>query len=295
MTMATAQVKPVGKIHVVSSISKGERGIKVFAFVVLVCMSAVMILPLYIMLSTALKTTQDVFLYPPKWFPEPAVWRNFIDAFKSRPFGQYFYNTSMYAVVGTLGEVLSSAVVAYGFSRYRGKGRNILFMVLLSTMMIPYPVTMIPQFVLFKNLGWVGTYLPLIVPHFFGSAYIIFLLRQFFNTLPTELYEAARLDGCSELRTFWNIALPLCKAALASAAIFGFMWRWNEYLSPLIYLNSDSKYTLSIALASFTTMYSIVPWNLLMSASLMAILPPVILFFVAQKYFVEGIVVSGLK
>ncbi|MFC0331026.1 carbohydrate ABC transporter permease [Paenibacillus sepulcri] len=278
-----------------SSIASGERAVKIFAFSILIILSALMIMPLYIMLSTALKTQQDVFLFPPKWIPSPMVWHNFIDAFNARPFGQYFYNTGMYAIVGTFGEVFSSAIVAYGFSRYRGYGRNAMFLILLATMMIPYPVTMIPQFVLFKNLGWIDSYLPLNVPAFLGSAYIIFLLRQFFNSVPVDLFEAARLDGCSELRTFWNIALPLCSPALASAAIFGFMWRWNDYLGPLIYLNTDSKYTVSIALSSFTSMYNIVPWHLLMAAALMAVLPPIIIFFLAQKYFVKGIVVSGLK
>jgi multiple sugar transport system permease protein len=266
-----------------SSISTGERLARISSFILLIVICAMMLLPLYIMLSTALKTQQEVFVFPPKWVPDSFMWSNFVDAMKARPFGQYFYNTTMYAIV------------AYGFSRYRGKGRNAMFLILLATMMIPYPVTMIPQFVLFKNLGWIDTYLPLNVPSFLGSAYIIFLLRQFFNTVPTDLFEAARLDGCSELRNFWNIALPLCSPALASAAIFGFMWRWNDYLGPLIYLNTDSKYTISIALSSFTSMYNIVPWHLMMAASLVAVLPPILIFFLAQKYFVQGIVVSGLK
>jgi multiple sugar transport system permease protein len=292
----TAQVKQLAPVtRRSSSISKGERAVKIISFTVLVIICIMMLLPLYIMLSTSLKTQQDVFLFPPKWIPHPMVWNNFIEAMHTRPFGRYFYNTTLYSVVGTFGEVFSSAIVAYGFSRYRGKGRNAMFLVLLGTMMIPYPVTMIPQFILFKNLGWIDTYLPLNVPSFLGSAYIIFLLRQFFNSVPTDLFEAARLDGCSEVRTFWNIALPLCSPALASAAIFGFMWRWNDYLGPLIYLNSESKYTISIALSSFMSLYNIVPWHLLMAASLLAVLPPIVIFFLAQKYFVQGIVVSGLK
>ncbi|MBO7742945.1 carbohydrate ABC transporter permease [Paenibacillus sp. MWE-103] len=283
------------KIAAGRSASAGERTVKALAFGTLIILAALMILPLYIMVSTALKTQQDVFLFPPEWVPSPAVWHNFIDAMKARSFGRYFYNTSMYAVVGTFGEVFSSAFVAYGFSRYRGYGRGAMFLILLATMMIPYPVTMIPQFVLFKNLGWIDSYLPLNVPSFLGSAYIIFLLRQFFSSVPVDLFEAARLDGCSELRTFWNIALPLCSPALASAAIFGFMYRWNDYLGPLIYLNKDSKFTVSIALSSFTSMFNIVPWHLLMAAGIVAILPPTIIFFLAQKYFVQGIVVSGLK
>jgi multiple sugar transport system permease protein len=295
MPSSVTSVQTEVRVSYYSSMKIRERTIKIFAFILLVCICLVMILPLYIMLSTALKTKQEMFLVPPTWIPTQFIWQNFVDALKSKPFGQYFYNTSMFSIFGTLGEVLSSAIVAYGFSRYKGKGRSVVFMILLSTMMIPYPVIMIPQFVLFKTIGWTNTYLPLLIPSFFGSAYIIFLLRQFFNTMPIDLFEAARLDGCSEFRTFWNIAVPLCQPAIASAAIFGFMWRWNEYLQPLIYLNSDAKYTVSIALASFRSMYSVVPWNLLMAASLIAVLPPVLLFFFAQKYFVQGIVVSGLK
>ncbi|KKI89751.1 sugar ABC transporter ATP-binding protein [Bacillus sp. SA1-12] len=268
---------------------------KIFSFIILFFISILMLGPLFIMLSTALKDQTTVFLFPPKWIPETLQWGNFKEALTFKPFNLYFWNTTVYSVVGTLAEVLSSAVVAYGFSRYKGKGRNILFLAVLATMMIPYPVVMIPQFVLFKTLNWTDSYLPLIVPSLFGSAYIIFLLRQFFNTLPKDLFEAGRIDGCGELRAFWSIALPLCKPALASAAIFGFMFRWNDYLGPLIYLNSETKYTLSIALSSFTSQFTIPPWHLLMAASLIAVLPPLLLFFFAQKYFVEGIVVTGIK
>lgn len=291
--LSDAQMMPVVPKN--RSVYKQDRFVKTFAFVVLVCVSIMMLTPLYIMLSTALKTPQSIFLFPPQWIPKPMDWGNFITALTEKPFAIYFYNTTMYSVVGTFGEVLSSAIVAYGFSRFNGKGRDTLFFILLGSMMIPYPVTMIPQFVLFKMFGWIDSYLPLIVPAFLGSAYIIFLLRQFFNTLPKDLFEAAKLDGCGELRSFWSIAMPLCKPALASAAIFGFMWRWNDYLGPLIYLNSDVKYTVSIALASFTGQYTVIPWNLLMAASLAAVLPPIIVFFFAQKYFVQGIVISGLK
>lgn len=268
---------------------------KVVVFIILVLISVVMLSPLFIMLSTALKTQETVFLFPPQWIPDKLHWGNFIEVLTVQPFGTYFLNTTQITLIGTFGEVLSSAVVAYGFSRYRGWGRNLLFLIVLGTMMIPYPVLMIPQFVLFKSFGWIDTYLPLIVPSFFGSAYIIFLLRQFFNTLPEDLFESARLDGCGEIRAFWKIALPLCKPALASAAIFGIMARWNDYLGPLIYLNSENKYTISIALASFTSPFTIPPWHLLMAASIWAVLPPIILFFFLQKYFVKGIVISGLK
>ncbi|GGJ04047.1 sugar ABC transporter permease [Alicyclobacillus cellulosilyticus] len=272
-----------------------ERTLKGVSFVLLVVISAIMLLPVFIMLSTALKDQQTVFLFPPQWIPRPMHWDNFIAALQSGPFGAYFENTAFYAVVGTLFEVASSSVVAFGFSRYNGLGRDTLFYILLLTMMIPYPAVMIPQFVLFKTLGWTNTYLPLIVPSLFGSAYIIFMLRQFFNGLPGELFEAARIDGCSEWRTFVQIALPLSKPALAAAAIFGFMYRWNDYLAPLIYLNDQDKYTLSVGLAGMTSQFSIVPWHLIMAASLVAVLPPVLIFFFAQRYFIEGIAITGLK
>lgn len=267
----------------------------IVAFVVLVLLSIVMLLPVFFMVSTALKSDSEMLVFPPTWIPHPFVWSNFTRLFKELAFATYFKNSIIYAVFAVLGELISSSLVAYGFARFRAKGKNVLFMILLSTMMLPYPAVMIPQFLLFKKLGWVDTLLPLIVPTYFGSAYLIFLLRQFFTTLPEELFEAARLDGCSEFRMFWQIALPLSGAALATAAIFSFVYHWNNLLAPVIYLSSDSSYTLPIGMASMRSLYRIVPWNLLMVASIYAVLPIVLLFFFFQRYFVEGIVLTGSK
>lgn len=273
-----------------------SRGPKIIVFVVLTAISLLMLLPIFIMLSTSLKSQQTVFLFPPKWIPSPMHWGNFISALRQAPFGDYFKNTALYAVIGSCAEVFSSAVVAFGFARYRGRGRQTIFYVVLMTMMIPYPAVMVPQFVLFSKLHWINTYLPLIVPSFFaGGGYMVFLLRQFFNSLPLELFEAARIDGCGEFRSFFQLALPLSKPALTAGMIFAFMFRWNDYLGPLIYLNSQSKYTLSIGLASFVNQFSVTPWQLLMAASLVVVIPPLLIFFFAQRYFVEGITITGLK
>jgi len=195
-------------------------------------------------------------------------------------------------MVGTL---LSSSIVAYGFARLRARGRDVLFMILLSTMMIPPQVTMIPVFALFKLLNWTDTFKPLIIPNFFGGAFFIFLLRQFYMTIPIELDDAAKIDGCSYLSIFSRIILPLTKPALATVAIFSFMWSWNDFMDPLIYLNSRDKLTLTLALNRFTGMYGMTAWNLLMAASLVVALPCFVLFFFAQRYFIQGIVVTGLK
>ena len=195
-------------------------------------------------------------------------------------------------MVGTL---LSSSIVAYGFARLRARGRDVLFMILLSTMMIPPQVTMIPVFALFKLLNWTDTFKPLIIPNFFGGAFFIFLLRQFYMTIPIELDDAAKIDGCSYLGIFSRIILPLTKPALATVAIFSFMWSWNDFMDPLIYLNSRDKLTLTLALNRFTGMYGMTAWNLLMAASLVVALPCFVLFFFAQRYFIQGIVVTGLK
>lgn len=269
---------------------------RIIAFIALVAISALMLLPIFIMLSTALKTQQTVFQFPPQWIPIPMHWGNFLASLRQAPFGAYFKNTAFYAVVGSCAEVFTSSIVAFGFARYRGWGRDIVFYIVLMTMMIPYPAVMIPQFVMFSKVGWINTYLPLIVPSFFaGGGYMVFLLRQFFNSLPTELFEAARIDGCGEFKAFLQIALPLSKPALTAGLIFAFMFRWNDYLGPLIYLNDQTKYTLSIGLASFVNQFSVTPWHYLMAASLLVVLPPVLIFFFAQRYFVEGITITGIK
>lgn len=269
---------------------------KIIAFVALIIISLLMLLPVFVMFSTALKGSKSVYDFPPQWVPYPMHWGNFVSALSQAPFGTYFLNTLMYSVVGSLAEVFSSAVVAFGFARYKGWGGTGIFYVVLVTMMIPYPAVMIPQFVMFSKIGWINTYLPLIVPSFLaGGGYMVFLLRQFFNTLPAELFEAARIDGCGEFRAFLQIALPLSKPALTAAFIFAFMFRWNDYLGPLVFLNNQSLYTISVGLTNFINQFSVTPWQLMMAASLMAVLLPLLIFFFAQRYFVEGITITGIK
>ncbi|WP_018756235.1 carbohydrate ABC transporter permease [Paenibacillus terrigena] len=268
------------------------------AFLILIVCTAAMISPIFFMISTSLKTKSEMLLFPPTWIPQSFQWDNFKELFTNEEikFGVLYQNSIIIAVLTVIGTVFSSAVVAYGFSRYRGKGRNLLFMLMISTMMLPYPAIMIPQFLLFSDMNWMDTFLPLIVPAFFGSAYQIFLLRQFFNTLPNELYDSGKIDGASELRMFSSIALPLSGPALATVAIFSFVWSWNDLLGPVLYLNSQEKFTLPIGMAAMiSSKFRIAPWNLLMCAAIMAVIPVVALFAVAQKRFTEGIVLTGIK
>ena len=255
----------------------------------------VIMMPVLWMISTSLKTLQQTLVFPPRWIPTALHWENYPTALTFLPFATYAKNTILITGTIMIGEVLTNSFVAYGFARLRGPGRNWLFVLVLSTMLIPFPVIMIPQYVIFKHLGWIDTFLPLIVPPWFGSAFLIFMMRQFYLTIPRELDDAAEIDGCSYFGIYWRIMLPLSKPALATVAIFSFTYNWNDYLAPLIYLNSQSNYTLALGLANFIGRYSVTPWNLLMAASLVTVLPCVLLFFFAQRFFIQGIVVSGVK
>jgi multiple sugar transport system permease protein len=268
---------------------------EIITFAVLVLVSVVLILPVVIMITTALKSDSELLAYPPALIPAKPMFSNFAVVFTKVKLFTYIKNSLFVSGLTVVGTVFSSAFVAFGFSRYRAPGKNVLFMLLIATLMIPYPVTMVPQFVLFQKLGWVDKYLPLIAPAFFGSAYMIFLLKQFFSSLTDELFEAARIDGCSEFRSFISIAFPLCMPALATVAIFSFLWSWDDLLGPVIYLNSMDKYTLPVALAGLKSQYKVVPWNTLMASACIAVVPAVALFFFCQRYFVEGIVLTGLK
>ncbi|NPV79078.1 MAG: carbohydrate ABC transporter permease [Firmicutes bacterium] len=268
---------------------------RIFVYATLVIASIVILIPVFWMLSTALKEDGEVYLFPPQWIPTKFLWGNFVRALTFLPFGRYFTNTVIVTFSSMFGQLLSSSLVAYGFARLRARARDMLFILVLATMMIPSQVTMIPLFVLFKQLNWVDTFKPLIVPNFFGSAFFIFLLRQFFMTIPIELDDAAKIDGCGYLGIYGRVLMPLTKPALATVAIFGFMWNWNDFMGPLIYLNSRDKLTVSLALSRFTGMYGMTAWNLLMAASLVVALPCLVLFFFTQRYFIQGIVITGLK
>lgn len=282
---------------------KGDRKRKmtvgeIVAFVLLILLTCTMLFPVIFMVSTALKTSKEMLQFPPTIIPETFAWDNFKTLFTNEEikFGTLYKNSIIVAALSVVGTVFSSALVAYGFSRYRAKGKKIMFMLMISTMMLPYPAVMIPQFILFSNLGWMNSFLPLIVPTFLGSAYQIFLLRQFFMSLPNELYDSGKIDGCSEFRLFWKIALPLSGPALATVAIFTFIWTWNDLLGPVLYLSSQEKFTLPVGLAAMmSSKFRIAPYNLLMCASIMTTLPVVAIFASAQKHFTEGIVLTGIK
>ena len=218
-------------------------------------------------------------------------------AAQARPVGfvTFLGNTLIVCIFGVIGTVLSNALIAYGFARVRWRGRDIFFGITLATMMIPFPVLMVPLYGVFKSLGWIGTLFPLWVPSFFGSAFTIFLMRQFFRTIPEELSEAARIDGCSEWRIFWRMILPLSRPVLAVAALFHFLHAWNDFLGPLLYLTRKETFTLALALQNYQTQHGGVQWNHLMAASALTVIPIIILFFFAQKTFIQGIATTGTK
>ena len=253
-------------------------------------------LPLLWALSTSLKSIPQVYVYPPIWIPNPLLWSNYPEALTRVPFLHYIVNTLKIVFFTVIGAGLSNVVVAYGFSRVRWPGRDFFFFLCISTMMIPYAVTMIPLFIIFKQLGWLNTYLPLIVPSFFGSPYFIFLLRQFFMTIPQELSDAARVDGCTEFGIMARVILPLSVPALTVVALFQFMGSWNNYLGPLIYLSDTDKYTVSIGLTMYQSGgWSSANWSYLMAASVVTIVPILIMFFFTQRTFIEGITLTGIK
>lgn len=252
------------------------------------------LLPLFWMLSSSLKANYQVLEYPPRWFPDPVYWANYPEALTYVPFGRYALNTLGIALLTIVGHVLSCTLVAYGFARLEAPGKKALFVVLLATMMLPYPVTMIPIYIGFKTLGWINSILPLVVPAFFGSPFYIFLLRQFLMTLPRDLEDAARMDGANILQIIVHVLLPIVRPAIATVAVFSFQAAWTDFLSPLIYLHDQSKYTISLGLSFFRSSYD-VRWSYLMAASLVTMLPMIAVFFVAQKAFIEGIALTGIK
>jgi multiple sugar transport system permease protein len=262
----------------------------------LILVGLVFILPMYWMVTSALKPNAEMFVIPPKWIPSQLLWNRFPEAFAFIPFPLYTANTlyiTFYNVVATL---VSCTLVAYGFGVLQWKGRDFFFFLLLATMILPYQVTLIPQYIIFSKLGWINTFNPLNVPAWFGTPYLIFLLRQFFMTIPVDLVDAAKIDGASHPRILWNIFVPLSLPALATMAIFTFMWNWNDFLGPLIYLSDPNKMTLTLGLYNYIGPgWSRTDWGLLLAAATMITIPPVLLFFFAQRYFIEGISVTGVK
>lgn len=250
--------------------------------------------PMLFMVSTSLKAMRQITRFPPEWIPDPVIWGNYPGVFTYAPMHLYLFNTLTIVIPTIFGAVFTSSLAAYAFARIRAPGRNALFMLVLATLMLPSVVTLVPTYVLFAKLGWVGTFLPLVLPPLAGSAFNIFLLRQFFMTLPRELEEAALIDGCTRFRIYRSIVLPLAKPVLATVTIFAFMGAWNDYLGPLIYLGNENQYTLSLGLQAFVQ-YHRAEWGMLMAASTMMVLPVILIFFFAQKNFVQGITLTGIK
>jgi ABC-type glycerol-3-phosphate transport system permease component len=260
----------------------------------LAAVAVLLIAPLVWLISTSLKQQSAIFVLPPQWIPNPIRWQNYPEALTAQPFARFFLNTLIITVFATVGTVLTASMAAYGFARLRFPLRSMWFGLMISTLMLPSIVTLIPTFILFRALDWIDTFYPLIVPFWFGGTpFFIFLLRQFFLTIPLELDEAARIDGASNYRIYWQIILPLAKPALATVVIFSIINHWNEFVLPLIYLHSTDNWTMAIGLQGFSDLYS-TQWHWLMAASTIMVLPLIILFFSAQTYFMEGIHMTGI-
>lgn len=259
---------------------------------------AVILIPLYWMLATSLKAESKLFILPPQLIPDPVMWRNYIDVWTIQPFTGYFINTLFMTTLAMGGEILSCALVAYGFARFRFPGRDALFLLMLATMMLPGIITMIPAFLIWRALGRIDTFSPLTVGALFawGPSYI-FLLRQFFLTVPREIEEAAIIDGANVVDIFWRIMLPLVKPALLAIAVLSFNGNWNNFMGPLIYLNTPAKYPVILGLYTFAGSLSqeAPKWNYMMAMTVIMALPILLLYFRAQKYFIEGLTVGGVK
>jgi multiple sugar transport system permease protein len=265
-----------------------------FSHFLLIPLALLFAMPFYWMISTALKSDRQVFAWPLVWFPNPLVWANFPEAIEFFPFWLYLRNTVFIAGSTVVGAVLSNSLVAYSLACIPWRGRNTLFMLAVGTLMIPYQVVMVPLFITFSKLGWVGTWLPLIVPSFFSGAFFVFLLRQFFRTIPNDLIDAGKIDGASHPRIFAQIILPLAKPALFTVGLFQFLNSWTDFTGPLIYLSDSKMYTISLGLQFFRLQYS-TQWQLLMAASVMLTAPIIILFFFTQRTFIQGITMTGIK
>jgi multiple sugar transport system permease protein len=270
---------------------------QVLWLVVLAGGGLLMIMPFYWLVSTSLKTIQNIYIYPIQWFPDPIRWQNYTELFERVPVFLYTRNTLIITFFNVVGVLFSASLAGYSFARLRFKGRDLMFSILLSTVMVPFAVTMVPLYVMFAKLGWVGTFLPLIVPPFFGAPINTFMLRQFFRTIPMELEDAARIDGAGRPRIFFQIMVPLAKPALTVTAIQSFLYGWNAFLQPLIYLKKNNLWTLALGVNSLGMFMPGVPdtTHYQMALATIMVLPPVILYFVAQRAFVRGIVLTGLK
>ncbi|GIN69771.1 sugar ABC transporter permease [Bacillus sp. J14TS2] len=278
-----------------SSTKNRKRFVQIAVLFILIIGSLFILSPIWWMIATSLKDMKEVMAYPPTFFPKELHWENYKRVLDAAPFAGYAANTLIITAIVVVGNVLSNSFIAYGFSKIKFKGRNTLFAIVLATMMIPGFVMLIPQYIIFSKVGWLNTWLPLIVPAFFGNAFNIFLLRQFFLTIPNELIEAAKIDGANHFYIWSKLMIPLTKPAIVTIAIFSFNGAWNDFLSPLLYINDQALYTLQLGLQVFQGQTN-TQWNLLMGASLLVLLPVIILFFLFQRYFIEGMnITAGSK
>lgn len=264
------------------------------SYIILILIAVLLITPFYWMIATALRSPDQILKLPPAWIPNPITFENFPRVFEEVPFAKFIGNSFYLVFWNVIGQIFATTMVAYGFSRFRFPGRDVLFLILLGTMMIPSTITLVPQFILFARLGMIDSYLPLILPAFAGSPYLIFLMRQYLLTIPLDLDEAAILDGASRLQTLVHVLAPLMTPALVLVTVFTFVDVWNDFMRPLVYLNDPAKFTVSIGLAFFQGS-KFTAWEMLMAGSLMAMLPPAILFFIAQRRLMGGIAVTGIK
>jgi multiple sugar transport system permease protein len=263
-------------------------------YAILIILAFTWLFPFYWLVSSSLKTDEQLLKFPPIWIPNPIDWANYAEAVGYFPFFTYVRNSLIIGGMAALGAVVINPMVAYGFSRIEWPGRNLIFIITLGTMMLPFAVTMIPVFLTFKRLGLIGTWAPLILPSFLGNAFYIFLVRQFFLGIPNDLSDAARIDGASEINIFLQVIVPLARPVLATVALFEFMARWRDFLGPLIYLNKETLYPISLGLQFYTTSHS-TQWALLMAASVLVTIPTLLAFLVTQKTFIEGITFTGIK
>lgn len=280
------------------NLTDGEKLWRLFILCIMVIGVVIMILPFLWLISSSLKEELQVFQYPPQWIPNPVRWMNYYDALTYKPFHIYFKNTVIIAVFNQIAILITASFCAYGFARIDFPGRDFWFSVALATIMLPYFVIMVPQFIIFSRLGWMDSFLPLTVPYFFGGgAFNIFLFRQFFRSLPAELSDAARIDGCNEFAIYWRILLPLTTPALITVAIFTFLFSWNDFIGPLLYINSPENFTVAIGLATYRSALGVgrTRWDLLMAASVAMTLPVILLFFILQRHFIKGVVMTGIK
>ena len=283
----------MGRIKVTGT-RRGAWARDLAAYVALVTLSLIFLIPLYWLISSSLKTDAKIHAYPPEWIPNPVTLDIYRKGLAAIPFARMLGNTLTICALSVLGTVISCSLVAYSLTAIRWKGRDALFYTLLATMMLPGQVTMVPLFVLFAKMGWVDTFAPLTVPHFFGGAFAIFLMRQFFLGIPKDLSEAATIDGCSAWGVYRRIIMPLSKPVVATVALFAFLGAWNDYLGPLIYLANPDNFTLSLGLAMFNSQYGSFPGQLMAVTTVMTV-PILVLFFLTQRTFIQGMTTSGIK